>query len=135
MHDIYFSTFKLGSSREGSPAIEEVLPLLEEWCFGSERNIDKPNDYERFCPEQRFEFRGGTKVETQYYEGEHGRAYALRLRHPDSEVEEKEWRTEIVLSEKSDDGKLLTRASVGLLTAHTGPALTPERKSSVVQTL
>lgn len=128
MHDIYFSTFKLGSSQEGSPAIEEVLPLLEKWCFGPDRNIDKPDDYERFCPEQRFGFRGGTKVETQYYEGEPGRAYALRLRHPDSEVEEKEWRTEIVLSEKSDDGKLLTRASVGLLTGLTGPALTPERE-------
>ena len=128
MHDIYFSTFKLGSSQGGSPAIEEVLPLLEKWSFGSERNIDKPDDYERFCPGQGFEFRGGTKVETQYYEGENGRAYALRLRHPDSEVEEKEWRTEIVLSEKSDDGKLLTRASVGLLTGHTGPALTPERE-------
>lgn len=128
MREIYFSTFRLGAKNEDSPALEKVLPSLEHWCFGPRRDIEKPKEYEALSPEQSFDFKSGTTLETQYHEGEDGRAYALRLRHPDTGIQEKRWMTEVVLSEFVEESDLKTRASVGLLTGFEGTMLTPDKE-------
>jgi transposase-like protein len=128
MREIYFSTFKLGEKSGSRPALEDVLPSLKTWCFGPRREIDMPEEYERFSSEQSFDFVTGTSLETQHHEGDEGRAYALRLRHPDTSVEGKRWMTEVVLFESIQNGKFSTRASIGLSTGFEGTTLTRDEE-------
>lgn len=128
MREIYFSTFRLGEKNDDGPTLEEVLPSIEHWCFGPRRDIDKPDYYDAFSSEQSFDFESGTTIETQHYAGDEGRAYALRLRHPDTGVQGKRWMTEVVLSELMEEGKFRTRASLALLTGFEGTVLTPDEE-------
>ena len=125
MRDIYFSTYKLGAKNQPSPKIEEVIPLLEDWLFDPRHEVERPGEYEALAPEQSFGFGEGRGFGTRFYHGEDHQAYALKFKHPDSQIENKRWVTEVVLSERSN-GERTTRASISLFTGYEGAKLTPD---------
>lgn len=125
MRDIYFSTYKLGAKNQPSPKIEEVIPLLEDWLFDPRREVERTREYEALAPEQQFSFGEGRGFATRFYHGSDHQAYALKFKHPDSQIENKRWVTEVVLSEGSN-GERSTRASISLFTGYEGAKLTPD---------
>jgi len=125
MRDIYFSTYKLGAKNQPSPKIEEVIPLLENWLFDPRREVERAQEYEALASEQQFTFGEGRSFATRFYHDGNHQAYALKFNHPDSQIENKRWVTEVVLSERLN-GDRSTRASVSLFTGYEGAKLTPD---------